>query len=81
MTAFGGDFTRVNGGIRELTLVVSLPILERRLRFEGSAGERRTIPGRWTRRSADGRDVSVLSEASDARYLCSQGRGMGCIPE
>jgi hypothetical protein len=47
VTTFEEDFTLVYGATRDLTLGVTLPILERRLRFDDSAGERRTI-------SADG---------------------------
>ncbi|MBI4381840.1 MAG: transporter [candidate division NC10 bacterium] len=43
VTTFEEDVTFVYGATRDLTLGVTLPILERRLRFDGPAGERRTI--------------------------------------
>lgn len=43
VTTFEEDFTLVYGATRDLTLGATLPILERRLRFDGPAGERRTI--------------------------------------
>ena len=47
VTTFEEDFNFVYGATRDLTLGVTLPILERRFRFDDGAGERRTI-------SADG---------------------------
>jgi hypothetical protein len=43
VTTFEEDFTLVYGATRDLTLGATLPILERRLRFDGPARERRTI--------------------------------------
>lgn len=43
VTAFEEDLTYVHGATRDLTLAVTLPILQRRLRFNGPGGERRTI--------------------------------------
>lgn len=43
VTTFEEDFTFVYGATRDLTLAVTLPIVERRLHFDGPAGERRTI--------------------------------------
>lgn len=43
VTTFEEDLTLVYGGTRNLTLGVTLPILQRRLRFDDAAGERRTI--------------------------------------
>jgi hypothetical protein len=55
-TTFEEDLTFVYGATRDLTLGATLPILERRLRFDGLAGERRTI-------SADGLGDLTLSGA------------------
>jgi hypothetical protein len=43
VTSFEEDIEFVYGATRDLTLGVSQPILERRLRFDDPAGERRTI--------------------------------------
>lgn len=43
VTTFEEDITIVYGATRDLTLGVTQPILERRLRFDDSTGERRTI--------------------------------------
>jgi len=43
LTTFEEDVTFVYGVTRDLTLGVTFPILERRLRFDDPAGERRTI--------------------------------------
>ncbi len=43
VTTFEEDLEAVYGATRDVTLGVTLPILEERLRFEGPGGERRTI--------------------------------------
>ncbi|MBI2001624.1 MAG: transporter [candidate division NC10 bacterium] len=43
LTTFEEDITFVYGATRDLTLAVTLPILERRLRFDTPSGERKTI--------------------------------------
>ncbi len=43
VTTFEEDVTVVYGAARDLTLGVTQPIFERRFRFDGPAGERRTI--------------------------------------
>ena len=43
VTTFEEDITVVYGATRDLTLGVTQPFLERRVRFDGSTGERRTI--------------------------------------
>ncbi len=54
LTTFEEDATFVYGATRDLTLGLSFPIIERRLRFDDTAGERRTI-------TADGPgDLSVV---------------------
>jgi len=55
-TTFEEDMELVYGATRDLTLGVTQPILERRLRFDGPAGERRTI-------SADGPGDLTLAGA------------------
>ncbi len=55
ITTFEEDATFVYGATRDLTLGLTFPIIERRLRFDDSAGDRRTITG-------DGPgDLSVVS--------------------
>jgi hypothetical protein len=56
VTTFEEDFTFVYGATRDLTLGATLPVVERRLRFDDSAGERRTI-------SADGLGDLTLAGA------------------
>lgn len=43
LTTFEEDATFVYGAMRDLTLGLTFPIVERRLRFDDAAGERRTI--------------------------------------
>lgn len=53
-TTFEEDVTFVYGAARDLTLGVTFPVIERRLRFDDAAGERRTI-------TADGPgDLSIV---------------------
>ncbi len=54
MTTFEEDATFVYGATRDLTLGLTFPIIERRLRFDDTAGKRRTI-------TADGPgDLSIV---------------------
>lgn len=43
LTTFEEDFTLVYGATRDLTLAATIPIVERRLRFNSPTGERKTI--------------------------------------
>lgn len=60
VTTFEEDLTLVYGAARDLTVAATLPILERRLRFDGPGGERRTI-------SADG--IGDLTLAGAYRFF------------
>lgn len=81
LTTFEEDITFVYGATRDLTLSVTLPILERRLRFEGSAGER------WTMRANRSADLPLAGAYRPygrdqmQSCSCSQGQGMGCFRE